>query len=216
MKTIFVTLFAIAFPAIIILIIWKLLFGLRSSLIRNMLIALTIIIAVILESVFILSGKIPSKADMIFSNTIALIEAEAEAHQPGITTQVLDKEELSSLLAERKKIDKHLDSNKELNFIVRHTAANAFLGNIENLCGNIEHHIANFEEKQIPFTLSNIFEYSLEEIKEPVKKVTKVFEIIIMTLSAIFICLVVFLWISIKKGWLEDGVRTANSEIVKS
>ena len=76
MKTIVVILFAIAIPATFALIIWKLLFGLKSSLARNILIALAIIVALILESLFIVTSKIPSKADTIFSNTFQLLENE--------------------------------------------------------------------------------------------------------------------------------------------
>lgn len=212
MKTIVVILFAIAIPATFALIIWKLLFGLKSSLARNILIALAIIVALILESLFIVTSKIPSKADTIFSNTVQLLENELDSYQPGLKDQIIDKQQLTELLKNRKQIDKFLESNSEINFIVKHTMANAFLENLEEICGDLEGHIAKFEETQTPFTLSNIFTYTLEEVKAPILWVAKVFEIIIVVISILAALIVLFLWLSIKKGWLEDGVNNIKEE----
>lgn len=212
MKTFFVILFAIAIPAVFMLIIWKLLFGLKSSLARNILIALAIIVALILESLFIVSSRIPSKTEVIFSNTVHLLERELESYQPGLKDQIIDQQQLTELLKNRKQIDKFLESNSEINFIVKHTMVNAFLENLEDICGDLEKHMASFEESQTPFTLSNIFTYTLEEVKAPIRTVTKVFEIIILIISFLAALVVLFLWLSIRKGWLEDGVNNIREE----
>lgn len=212
MKTISVVLFAIAIPAVFTLIIWKLLFGLRSSLMRNILIALVILVTLVLEALFIASSMIPSKAETIFSGAVKMLETELETYQPGLKDQILDKDELTALLQNRKEIDRFLEKNSEVNFIVKHTFVNSFLDNLEALCGNLEQHMAAFEASQTPFTLSNIFTYTLEEAKAPVRTVTKVFEIIIVLLSCVVAAAVTFLWFSIRKGWLEDGVNNKTED----
>lgn len=212
MKTISVVLFSIAIPAVFTLIIWKLLFGLRSSLMRNILIALVILVTLVLETLFIASSMIPSKAETIFSGAVKMLETELEAYQPGLKDQIIDKDELTALLQNRKEIDRFLEKNSEVNFIVKHTFVNSFLDNLEALCGNLEQHMAAFEASQTPFTLSNIFTYTLEEAKAPVRTVTKVFEIIIVLLSFVVAVAVAFLWFSIRKGWLEDGVNNKTEE----
>lgn len=212
MKTISVVLFAIAIPAVFTLIIWKLLFGLRSSLMRNILIALVILVTLVLEALFIASSMIPSKAETIFSGAVKMLETELETYQPGLKDQILDKDELTALLQNRKEIDRFLEKNSEVNFIVKHTFVNSFLDNLEALCGNLEQHMAAFEASQTPFTLSNIFTYTLEEAKAPVRTVTKVFEIIIVMLSCVVAAAVAFLWFSIRKGWLEDGVNNKTED----
>lgn len=214
MKTISVVLFAIAIPAVFTLIIWKLLFGLRSSLMRNILIALVILVTLVLEALFIASSMIPSKAETIFSGAVKMLETELETYQPGLKDQILDKDELTALLQNRKEIDRFLEKNSEVNFIVKHTFVNSFLDNLEALCGNLEQHMAAFEANQTPFTLSNIFTYTLEEAKAPVRTVTKVFEIIIVLLSCVVAAAVAFLWFSIRKGWLEDGVNNKTEDPV--
>lgn len=210
MKIIFVILFALLAIGAMYLILTKIIFKIEDKTTKILLSSAAILVGLLLEILLISCTLIPGKFKEIFQNSICSIEASIEKINPGITTTVLSPDELKNLLSDRKQIEKYLDSNTEINFIVKTAGLDAYINALDRFCSNIEDELEVFENESIPFNLHNILERLQKQSEGPVLAVVKVFEIIIICVIYLFVIAAAVIGIFMKKEYskqIETGIQ---------
>lgn len=213
MNTFYVVIFALLIVAVPTIIIWFLILPLKKSTKKNILFAATILTAILLITLFIASAFIPKKINQFIDFEIGQVENQINQISPDYTQQVLNAETIKNLISDSKQIRSYLNSNDDVNFLVRIIGINAYISYLEEFANNINLYLNEFETTNTPFTLHNIFLSLKEKSQTPILKATKIIEIIILVLAFI-VNLALTIWaFAIKKEWIistNNGVVFGN------
>ncbi|MGM9745772.1 MAG: hypothetical protein ACI30H_02270 [Paludibacteraceae bacterium] len=207
MNIFYIVLFTLLLLGIPGTIIWFLILPLKKSTEKNIIFAITILISIVVVTLFIASAFVPSKIDRFIETEIAEVEHQINRISPEYTQQTLNAETIKNLIADSKQIRSYLNNNDDVNFIVRVIGVNAYISYLENFCENIDIYLNEFEETNTPFTLHNIFISLKEKSQTPVLQTIKIIEIIIIVVAFVAY-LAILIWVmAIKKGWISnDGI----------
>ena len=205
MNIFYIVLFTLLLLGIPGIIIWFLILPLKKSTEKNIIFAITILISLVVVTLFIASAFVPSKIDRFIETEIAEVEHQINRISPEYTNQTLNAETIKNLIADSKQIRSYLNNNDDVNFIVRVIGVNAYISYLENFCENIDIYLNEFEETNTPFTLHNIFISLKEKSQTPVLQTIKVIEIIIIVVAFVAY-LAILIWVmAIKKGWMSNS-----------
>ena len=205
MNIFYIVLFTLLLLGIPGTIIWFLILPLKKSTDKNIIFAITILISVVVVTLFIASAFVPSKIDRFIESEIVEIEHQINLISPEYTNQTLNAETIKNLISDSKQIRSYLNNNDDINFIVRVIGVNAYISYLENFCENIDIYLNEFEETNTPFTLHNIFISLKEKSQTPVLQTIKVIEIIIIVVAFVAY-LAILIWVmAIKKGWMSNS-----------
>ena len=205
MNIFYIVLFTLLLLGIPGTIIWFLILPLKKSTDKNIIFAITILISVVVVTLFIASAFVPSKIDRFIESEIVEIEHQINLISPEYTNQTLNAETIKNLISDSKQIRSYLNNNDDVNFIVRVIGVNAYISYLENFCENIDIYLNEFEETNTPFTLHNIFISLKEKSQTPVLQTIKVIEIIIIVVAFVAY-LAILIWVmAIKKGWMSNS-----------
>ncbi|MGM9817424.1 MAG: hypothetical protein ACI30B_00370 [Paludibacteraceae bacterium] len=205
MNIFYIVLFTLLLLGIPGTIIWFLILPLKKSTEKNIIFAITILISLVVVTLFIASAFVPSKIDRFIETEIAEVEHQINRISPKYTNQTLNAETIKNLISDSKQIRSYLNNNDDVNFIVRVIGVNAYISYLENFCENIDIYLNEFEETNTPFTLHNIFVSLKEKSQTPVLQTIKVIEIIIIVVAFVAY-LAILIWImAIKKGWISNS-----------
>lgn len=212
MKIIFVVLFALLIIAFAFLLIWQLFWKMIPSSAKKIFIAVTILGTLLFEALFIASAFIPNKIDKLLAQGIVSIENNINEISSDYTNEVLSPEKVKLLIADTKQIKYSLKENPEAGFIVKTIGLNTYLSYLEDFSDGVDGHLREFEAQGIPFTLHNIFDYLKKQTIEPVLSATKVIEIIILSLAAVFFVVLIVCFVCHKNGWLSSSEKITFGE----
>ena len=173
MNIFYIVLFTLLLLGIPGIIIWFLILPLKKSTEKNIIFAITILISLVVVTLFIASAFVPSKIDRFIETEIAEVEHQINLISPEYTQQTLNAETIKNLISDSKQIRSYLNNNDDINFIVRVIGVNAYISYLENFCENIDIYLNEFEETNTPFTLHNIFISLKEKSQIPVLKQLK-------------------------------------------
>lgn len=205
MNIFYIVLFTLLLLGIPGIIIWFLILPLKKSTEKNIIFAITILISLVVITLFIASAFVPSKIDRFIETEIAEVEHQINLISPEYTNQTLNAETIKNLISDSKQIRSYLNNNDDVNFIVRVIGVNAYISYLENFCENIDIYLNEFEETNTPFTLHNIFISLKEKSQTPVLQTIKVIEIIIIVVAFVAY-LAILIWVmAIKKGWMSNS-----------
>lgn len=205
MNIFYIVLFTLLLLGIPGIIIWFLILPLKKSTEKNIIFAITILISLVVVTLFIASAFVPSKIDRFIETEIAEVEHHINRISPEYTNQTLNAETIKNLISDSKQIRSYLNNNDDINFIVRVIGVNAYISYLENFCENIDIYLNEFEETNTPFTLHNIFISLKEKSQTPVLQTIKVIEIIIIVVAFVAY-LAILIWVmAIKKGWISNS-----------
>lgn len=205
MNIFYIVLFTLLLLGIPGTIIWFLILPLKKSTEKNIIFAITILISLVVVTLFIASAFVPSKIDRFIETEIAEVEHQINLISPEYTQQTLNAETIKNLISDSKQIRSYLNNNDDINFIVRVIGVNAYISYLENFCENIDIYLNEFEETNTPFTLHNIFISLKEKSQTPVLQTIKVIEIIIIVVAFVAY-LAILIWVmAIKKGWMSNS-----------
>lgn len=205
MNIFYIVLFTLLLLGIPGTIIWFLILPLKKSTEKNIIFAITILISLVVVTLFIASAFVPSKIDRFIETEIAEVEHQINRISPEYTNQTLNAETIKNLISDSKQIRSYLNNNDDINFIVRVIGVNAYISYLENFCENIDIYLNEFEETNTPFTLHNIFISLKEKSQTPVLQTIKVIEIIIIVVAFVAY-LAILIWVmAIKKGWMSNS-----------
>ncbi len=205
MNIFYIVLFTLLLLGIPGIIIWFLILPLKKSTEKNIIFAITILISLVVVTLFIASAFVPSKIDRFIETEIAEVEHQINLISPEYTQQTLNAETIKNLISDSKQIRSYLNNNDDVNFIVRVIGVNAYISYLENFCENIDIYLNEFEETNTPFTLHNIFISLKEKSQTPVLQIIKVIEIIIIVVAFVAY-LAILIWVmAIKKGWMSNS-----------
>ena len=205
MNIFYIVLFTLLLLGIPGTIIWFLILPLKKSTEKNIIFAITILISLVVVTLFIASAFVPSKIDRFIESEIVEIEHQINLISPEYTNQTLNAETIKNLISDSKQIRSYLNNNDDINFIVRVIGVNAYISYLENFCENIDIYLNEFEETNRPFTLHNIFISLKEKSQTPVLQTIKVIEIIIIVVAFVAY-LAILIWVmAIKKGWMSNS-----------
>lgn len=205
MNIFYIVLFTLLLLGIPGIIIWFLILPLKKSTEKNIIFAITILISLVVVTLFIASAFVPSKIDRFIETEIAEVEHQINLISPEYTNQTLNAETIKNLISDSKQIRSYLNNNDDINFIVRVIGVNAYISYLENFCENIDIYLNEFEETNTPFTLHNIFISLKEKSQTPVLQTIKVIEIIIIVVAFVAY-LAILIWVmAIKKGWMSNS-----------
>lgn len=205
MNIFYIVLFTLLLLGIPGTIIWFLILPLKKSTEKNIIFAITILISLVVVTLFIASAFVPSKIDRFIETEIAEVEHQINLISPEYTNQTLNAETIKNLISDSKQIRSYLNNNDDINFIVRVIGVNAYISYLENFCENIDIYLNEFEETNTPFTLHNIFISLKEKSQTPVLQTIKVIEIIIIVVAFVAY-LAILIWVmAIKKGWMSNS-----------
>ena len=205
MNIFYIVLFTLLLLGIPGIIIWFLILPLKKSTEKNIIFAITILISIVVVTLFIASAFVPSKIDRFIETEIADVEHQINLISPEYTQQTLNAETIKNLISDSKQIRSYLNNNDDVNFIVRVIGVNAYISYLENFCENIDIYLNEFEETNTPFTLHNIFISLKEKSQTPVLQTIKVIEIIIIVVAFVAY-LAILIWVmAIKKGWMSNS-----------
>lgn len=205
MNIFYIVLFTLLLLGIPGIIIWFLILPLKKSTEKNIIFAITILISVVVVTLFIASAFVPSKIDRFIESEIVEIEHQINLISPEYTNQTLNAETIKNLISDSKQIRSYLNNNDDINFIVRVIGVNAYISYLENFCENIDIYLNEFEETNTPFTLHNIFISLKEKSRTPILQTIKVIEIIIIVVAFVAY-LAILIWVmAIKKGWMSNS-----------
>ena len=205
MNIFYIVLFTLLLLGIPGIIIWFLILPLKKSTEKNIIFAITILISIVVVTLFIASAFVPSKIDRFIETEIAEVEHQINLISPEYTQQTLNAETIKNLISDSKQIRSYLNNNDDVNFIVRVIGVNAYISYLENFCENIDIYLNEFEETNTPFTLHNIFISLKEKSQTPVLQTIKVIEIIIIVVAFVAY-LAILIWVmAIKKGWMSNS-----------
>lgn len=205
MNIFYIVLFTLLLLGIPGIIIWFLILPLKKSTEKNIIFAITILISLVVVTLFIASAFVPSKIDRFIETEIAEVEHQINRISPEYTNQTLNAETIKNLISDSKQIRSYLNNNDDINFIVRVIGVNAYISYLENFCENIDIYLNEFEETNTPFTLHNIFISLKEKSQTPVLQTIKVIEIIIIVVAFVAY-LAILIWVmAIKKGWMSNS-----------
>ena len=205
MNIFYIVLFTLLLLGIPGIIIWFLILPLKKSTEKNIIFAITILISLVVVTLFIASAFVPSKIDRFIETEIAEVEHQINRISPEYTNQTLNAETIKNLISDSKQIRSYLNNNDDINFIVRVIGVNAYISYLENFCENIDIYLNEFEETNTPFTLHNIFISLKEKSQTTVLQTIKVIEIIIIVVAFVAY-LAILIWVmAIKKGWMSNS-----------
>ena len=205
MNIFYIVLFTLLLLGIPGIIIWFLILPLKKSTEKNIIFAITILISIVVVTLFIASAFVPSKIDRFIETEIAEVEHQINLISPEYTQQTLNAETIKNLISDSKQIRSYLNNNDDVNFIVRVIGVNAYISYLENFCENIDIYLNEFEETNTPFTLHNILISLKEKSQTPVLQTIKVIEIIIIVVAFVAY-LAILIWVmAIKKGWMNNS-----------
>ena len=205
MNIFYIVLFTLLLLGIPGTIIWFLILPLKKSTEKNIIFAITILISLVVVTLFIASAFVPSKIDRFIETEIAEVEHQINLISPEYTQQTLNAETIKNLISDSKQIRSYLNNNDDINFIVRVIGVNAYISYLENFCENIDIYLNEFEETNTPFTLHNIFISLKEKSQTTVLQTIKVIEIIIIVVAFVAY-LAILIWVmAIKKGWMSNS-----------
>ena len=205
MNIFYIVLFTLLLLGIPGTIIWFLILPLKKSTEKNIIFAITILISLVVVTLFIASAFVPSKIDRFIETEIAEVEHQINRISPEYTNQTLNAETIKNLISDSKQIRSYLNNNDDINFIVRVIGVNAYISYLENFCENIDIYLNEFEETNTPFTLHNIFISLKEKSQTTVLQTIKVIEIIIIVVAFVAY-LAILIWVmAIKKGWMSNS-----------
>lgn len=205
MKTIFIVIFALLIFSVGILFIWKLLWGLPASNEKKIFIAITIIGILLFETLLFFVSSIPRKADNLLSTGIATIESKINEISPEYSDEVLNPEKIKSLIADTKQIRFYLNENAEVNFVVRMIGLNTYVSLLEKIGDNTESYLKEFESKNIPFTLHNIFDFLQQESRTSILKIVKIIEMVVVIVALVFYLILLIGYFANRKNLLTPN-----------
>ncbi len=200
MKTVSVVFFAIVILASVGLIMWRLLLPMKDSAHKKIMLAVAIVGLIVCELLLFLSARVPSKVDAVLSAGIESVEGHLEATNPGYINKVLSTKELEEALTDAKMLNTYIDETPNAGLAVRLLGAGAYLGYIKTFSESIEDNLKDMREAGTPITLHNVFLRAQDMSRPPVLKAAKVFEILVIILSVLFILALLLAYYILKKN----------------
>ena len=204
MKLVYVILFAVLIAGIAALIFWKLLLPMKHSTARTVTLIVSVFGTILCETLLILAAMIPSKVDTMLTIGIDAVETHFESVQPGYVNKELSTLELENVLSNTKMIASFIDERPEASLAVQLIGAGTYISYIKTFANTLQRHIQDMKDAEIPITLHNVL-MRIQDLSRPaVLKWTKVLEILVLILSAVFLLALVIIYFIFTKN--EDVV----------
>ncbi len=124
--------------------------------------------------------------------------------QPGYVNKELSTLELEKVLNDTKMLASYIDERPEASLTIQLIGAGAYISYIKTFAHTLEQHIQDMREAGIPVTLHNVLERIHDLSRPAVLKWTKVLEILVLILSAIFLIALVIIYFIFTKN--EDVI----------
>lgn len=204
MNIAYVILYALLIAGISALIFWKLLLPMKHSTARTVTLIVSVFGTILCEALFILTAMIPSKVDKMLTVGINAVETHYESVQTGYVNKELSTLELEKVLNDTKMLASYIDERPEASLTIQLIGAGAYISYIKTFAHTLEQHIQDMREAGIPITLHNVLERIHELSRPAVLKWTKVLEILVLILSAIFLIALVIIYFIFTKN--EDVI----------
>lgn len=197
MKIIFVVLFALLILAAAGLVVWYLLLKLTGSE-RIILTAVAAVGVVLLETLLILAACIPSKADKLITSGIVSMENGINSISPDYVNQPLETEQLKSVLTDYNNLETTLKSNAEASLVIKAVGVGAYMGYLSSFVNSIDANIRDMEAEGTDITIHNVLLRLQDKSHEPIRKTTKVLEVLVIVISFIFVLALIVAWAIIR------------------
>ena len=205
MKTSLIILIFLAIIALTALTVWYA-SRLEKSRHKTFNIILTITGAVLIMILLLGITKIPSSTDKILTTGIAQIKTQLESLNPGSTDTDMDATQFKAYLNKSQDVSDYLINNEYAGFLTRTFGVRYYIKMFNIFANNLDDNMKMFEEAGNTFSVNNILNYVKEQTVKPVLTATKILEIVVATVAALFL-LIMFIWAaSIKKGKISKGV----------
>lgn len=200
MNTFLVVLFATLIPALFVLFIWFLLAPMPSSSEKKILIALAVVGLIICEALFILTARIPVLSDRLIVEGINGMETHINQINPGYTDQVLPTDEVQKILSDTKMLEAYVDESPEAGLVVRLIGAGTFISYVTTFSEAIDSNIEDMKAEGTPITIHNVFDRIHQKSTEPILKVTKILEIVVLVVTGILLLALLIIYFIMKKN----------------
>lgn len=157
---------------------------------------------------------LPKKVDGMVTGAFVQVETWYNTANPGADNQVLDKTHLLQLTDNMHAVCSFLDNNQKMSGLVQLIGVRICLGGMERFADNLEGHLAQFENRNRPFTLHNILVDMQEQAQKRVRVIACTIEVVVFVLSLLLLCGVWMAHFVIRKGLLKSSAVTFGSGAV--
>lgn len=205
MKTLAIIIIFIAIIGVAALIVWYST-KIEKSSHKTANIVLTILGTVLLLSLFYTITMIPKTTDKLLTSGISSIEEMFEQMTPGSTTNAMDATQFKSYLNDSKEMSQLLIENKYASFFTRTFGVRYYIKMFNKFANNLDDNMVMFENTGMTFSVENILNYVKDQTVKPVLTATKVLEIVATIVSVLFLIIMFYWAVSIKKGKISTGV----------
>lgn len=193
MKLIYLILFAlliaVAFAGIVLLCIKAL--DLKK---RVGVIVIAVLSLLITETLLLLTPSLPDKANNLIEQELTQVELMLNNSTAGLTDQVLDPSSLQEVLSDSKSLLSKANSDSPAGWVVQLIGARKFTKALETIAMNTDGHLSHFQATGTPLTIHNLFEYTQEQVQQPIQKAVRALQIVILILALVLfvVCIIVF------------------------
>lgn len=217
----FVILFAVAAGWCFGWITKRFLLPMQPRWVRNLFIAIVVLVAIPCEAVFLLTASIPYQSQRLLDNAVSELENMLEKQLPGCTSQILSTEELRNTLGNMEEFNSLLSEYPEAESFAGKVGIASYSEYLESISENIDeslHEKIGLTAEQ-PITLHNIFTLAEQKCMPFIKKATKGIEIHILVVTAIILivlCIVSLILSKILKiffGSVEQHKQETEKEL---
>ena len=207
MNTIYLVLFAILIPALAILIFWTLLRPQPKSPTKVLLTIILVLGTILLDGLLVSLSMVPDKADQMLSDGVAILETRLERAQPGCLNEIMNPDKLSTVLSQAHDVKGFVDDNEEVDWLVSLIGWKSFLNMADGLVSDTEEHVGWFAENGVPFTLHNIFDYTLIRTNELIVRIVRILQIIVLVIAALFMIIMIVWPMIMRKDMQSSGSK---------
>lgn len=137
---------------------------------------------------------LPDKANHMIAQELTQVELMLNNTSAGLTEQVLDPTSLQEVLSDSKSLLAKANSDSPAGWVVQLIGARKFTKALETVVTDTDGIITHFQASGIPLTIHNIFEYTQEQVQQPIQKTVRILQILVFVLAlALFVvCIIVF------------------------
>jgi hypothetical protein len=205
MKTSVIILIFLAIIALTALTVWYA-SRLAKSQHKTFNIILTIIGSILIMVLLLGISKIPGSTDKILTNGISQIKAQLESMNPGSTDVEMDATQFKAYLNKSQDVSDYLINDEYAGFLTRTFGVRYYIKMFNKFADNLDDNMKMFEEAGNTFSVNNILNYVKEQTVKPVLSATKILEIVVTIVAALFLLIMLIWAASIKKGKISKGV----------
>lgn len=205
MKTSIIVLIFLAIIALTSLTVWYA-SRLAKSQHKTFNIILTIIGSILIMVLLLGISKIPGSTDKILTNGISQIKAQLESMNPGSTDFEMDATQFKAYLNKSQDVSDYLINDEYAGFLTRTFGVRYYIKMFNKFADNLDENIKMFEDAGNTFSVNNILNYVKEQTVKPVLSATKILEIVVTIVAALFLLIMLIWAASIKKGKISKGV----------